>query len=72
MKKYLYTGVQTAIAVPKSADGEEVVDVALIPHEQVELPEDMPYVQRLVAKGLLTAVTESSIEEKKSVSKESK
>lgn len=57
MPKYVYTGPRTAIAIPPKKDGEQPVDVPLIPNTQVELPADMPYVKRSVAKGTLTPVT---------------
>lgn len=56
MARYLYTGIQTAISLPPKKEGDPAVEVPLIPHTEVELPADLPYVQRLVHKGLLQAV----------------
>ncbi len=56
MPTYTYLGERTAIALPPENDGEQPKEVALIPHQTVELPADLPYVKRLVALGLLKPV----------------
>ncbi|MDX2215519.1 MAG: hypothetical protein SFY66_19805 [Oculatellaceae cyanobacterium bins.114] len=56
MPLYTYLGVQTAITLPPASEGETPQEVQLIPHAQVELPEDLPYVQRAIAKNLLIPV----------------
>ncbi len=53
MPLYLYLGERTAITLPPEKEGDEPKEIALIPHSQVELPESLPYVQRLVGLGLL-------------------
>jgi hypothetical protein len=57
MAKYRYLGSErTAIALPPEREGQPCGEVELIPDGEVELPADMPYVQRLFHKGLLVAI----------------
>ena len=56
MPKYLYTSQRTAIALPPKKEGDEPVDVPLIPNKEVELPADMAYVKRLIRKGQLKLI----------------
>lgn len=60
MPKYRYLGDRTAIAIPTDGKGE-TTEVALIPNTEVELPADMPYVERLVAKGKLVAIATAEV-----------
>lgn len=60
MPTYKYFGIQTAIALPPEKEGEPAKEVQLIPHAEVELPADLPYVQRLVSKSLLVPVATSA------------
>ncbi|WP_088893203.1 hypothetical protein [Leptolyngbya ohadii] len=56
MPTYTYLGERTAIALPPEKEGDDPKEVALIPHQEIELPANLPYVQRLVALGLLKLV----------------
>lgn len=51
--KFTYTGIRTAIALPPEKEGEPPRDVPLIPHQEVELPDDMAIVQRMERQGVL-------------------
>ena len=54
MKKYKYSG---AITTGNTLDaGGAPLEVMLFPGRTVELPENDPWVQRLVARGFLTPV----------------
>ncbi|MBD2261371.1 hypothetical protein [Pseudanabaena sp. FACHB-2040] len=56
MPRYLYSGPRTAISLPPASEGQPPQEVALVPHQEVELPAELPYVQRLVGKGQLVAI----------------
>ncbi|HEY9737543.1 MAG TPA: hypothetical protein V6D06_14715 [Trichocoleus sp.] len=62
MPRYLYTGPRTAISLPPKTEGQPPQEVALIPHQEVELPAELPYVQRLVSKSQLVAIADAEPE----------
>ncbi|HEY9648627.1 MAG TPA: hypothetical protein V6C88_19760 [Chroococcidiopsis sp.] len=61
MPKYRYNGDPTAIALP-TAEGEPPQEVQLVPGAEVELPDDLLYVQRLIVKGRLEPIVADSAE----------
>lgn len=57
MKKYLYSGANTAVTL-KHADGKEQ-DIMLWNGKSVSLPEEHEYIKTLLALGHLTAVADA-------------
>ncbi len=59
MKKYLYSGPLSGVSLK---EGDDIIDIMLIPDGVVSMPPDNEYTKRLIRKGWLREVKMSSKE----------